>query len=531
MNMGQSTFHSGDSSQRSRGFHGETDPYTGYREHGYTGLLVPVQDQATLKEFVKEWRSAMLRESLRSTDCFKIMEDYITSSAFKSHFSDLDKSDQTVVYRDLGHIIKYSTGKDLSDEDGPGEKSDRADASSEHSQADVEGSPNDPADPASRKRKKSRKRKVAPLENPHDVSVDTVFGRHDLDGLIDRCMSDQPEHQINDPKQYRVFTEEVARQLVRQYDNDKDDKKLIENMVRDMAANNGYRQRITPSEARKKRLVALLKTFPNFANVTQHVIEQMSSWPVKQPHARSFQPILLNGPKGCGKTAYAQALAIALDTEYEFVNLAASSMSGVLTGTSEKWSNGQPGLLFRRLSSGKSASPLVLLDEIDKISEGDHRFQIGGALLSVLEQETSQHLRDEFNNLQFDASQVIFLATCNDASLISPPIKSRFTTFTVKYPSPAQRRVIIANRLAKDYRNIELAEEALVLLSREIGDLRHLKHLIDRLVGQHVQAQLKRMGQGRAQTLKGKQVITEHTARQVLQSQGNADRLFDHIEA
>ncbi|HEY1059825.1 MAG TPA: AAA family ATPase [Limnobacter sp.] len=461
----------------------DTEIPEGYREHERTGLLIPVQDESALKEFVKGWRTKVMAEMVRSEDYNQVMARYITGNYFPKHFAELNESERAAVFNVLSNHVKHSR---------------HSSAANEHGFRDAEASPT-----------------VEVLGNPRDFFVG-VQGRGDLEFLIDSCMSDDPRFQRKDPNQYRVFTAQTARRLVNSYDAERERKDMIEGLVRHIAENNGYRQTITATAARLRRLEALVDTYPNFQAVTQRLIDQMSAWRFKHHHRRCLQPILLNGPKGCGKTAYAQALAKALDTEYDFVNLAATSMAGVLTGTSEKWGNGQPGLLFKTLSSGKSASPLLLLDEIDKMSDFDGRFPVGGALLALLEPETARHVRDEYSHLPFDASQVFYVATCNDASLISPPLLSRFTTFNVGYPSQEQRRAIIANFLKANYRHVEMSEDALALLSKETCDLRHMKQLIDRMVSCHVQAKLKLTGMGVTQSLRGKQIINAHTAWLVL---------------
>ncbi|MFN4327604.1 MAG: AAA family ATPase [Limnobacter sp.] len=509
------------STRISRGF---TDPVQqpGFIELGNTGLLVPRDESALMATFVKGWRTDLVRSALRSNDYIDVAKDYITSPRFVAHCSELTEEQIAWVYREMSDVVKTlvskSGGSQVNENKsgfGARRRRDRhARLMSQYEAGSQVGTPNSPQ---------------GSLLDPH-MFEESIYGFKDLEKLIDRCMSDAPQHQHKDSKHFRVFTAKNALKLAKDYDSSKDHKDTIEEFIRDMATNNGYRQRITATESRRKKLTALLDSYPNFRKVTQHLLDQMDSWALRQPKRRCFEPILLNGPKGCGKTSYAKSLAQALHTDYEFVNIASVSMGGVLVGTSEKWSNAQPGLLFKSLSRGESASPLILLDEIDKVQDLESKYPIGPVLLAMLEPETSSELRDEFSLIEFDASQIFYVATCNDASLISPPIRSRFKTFNVIYPNVAQRRTIIARRLKADYRNVELSEKALVLLSRQMGDLRHLRDLIDQLVNHHVQTQLKSMGRGRAQVLKGKQIITEHTAMQVLTKRGGASRLFDRVE-
>ena len=95
------------------------------------------------------------------------------------------------------------------------------------------------------------------------------------------------------------------------------------------------------------------------------------------------------------------------------------------------------------LINGEFANPLFVLDEIDKAG-GDSRYDPMGALYTLLEPETAQRFRDEFVDLEIDASHILWIATANDASSIPEPILSRMNVYTIERPDAEGARAIAA---------------------------------------------------------------------------------------
>lgn len=353
------------------------------------------------------------------------------------------------------------------------------------------------------------------------------------------CMSDSEEHGAQYEGMIRLFTAKSVTNFIEEIGEDSERVGRAWRMFIHMAKFNGFRKIIKQSIELEERLKLLRKQFPNFSHVVDHVIGQLRVWSLKQEDKQRLKPINLNGPKGTGKSTFAKALAEALNTRYDYVNIASTSMGGVLTGISNKWGNGQSGLIFSSLARSETASPLILLDELDK-ADRNSQFPVEGALLALLEPQTSQEFHDEFGNLQFDASRIIYVATSNDTSLISEPVKSRFDTFEISYPSRNQREVIISNMLRKTYMNIRFSPAAISLMASQDVDLRNLQSLLDKVVRQHVDTVLNQMvsssakvsdgiegeyatqqaNEGVSSSLQGEQVIDELTVRICLQDLG-----------
>lgn len=372
---------------------------------------------------------------------------------------------------------------------------------------------------------------VEDLKSPHNSK--------DFISQVESCMSDIADYSALYEGMVRLFTAKSVIDFVEEIGEDSDRMARAWRMFVHMAKFNGFRKIIKQSTELEERLKLLREQFPNFAHVVDHIIGQLRVWALKKEGERRIKPINLNGPKGTGKTAFTNALAEALETRFDYVNIASTSMAGVLTGISNKWGNGQPGIIFASLARSETASPVILLDEIEKAERGT-QYPVEGSLLALLEPQTSRELRDEFGNLQFDASRIIYVATSNDASLISAPLKSRFDTFEIGYPNRRQREVIIGNMLRKSYLNTRFSPAALRLMACQDVDLRNLQSLLDKVVRQHVDTVLNQMeligarvsdgveGENERQianeevapTLHGEQVIEELSVRICLQEIG-----------
>jgi ATP-dependent Lon protease len=152
-------------------------------------------------------------------------------------------------------------------------------------------------------------------------------------------------------------------------------------------------------------------------------------------------PILLKGVPGTGKTYFAQELARVLGTEFFERDMAVTSEAWVLTGMDASWKNSKPGLVFDALVMGRTANPLISLNEIDKGREGGSHGSPVAALYSLLEPTSSRLFKDEFVALPIDASRVIWVLTANEGT-VPEPILTRLEIFEIQAPSKEQCRAI-----------------------------------------------------------------------------------------
>jgi ATP-dependent Lon protease len=192
----------------------------------------------------------------------------------------------------------------------------------------------------------------------------------------------------------------------------------------------------------------LYDDLPNFAEVLDDVRRQLALCEDSRD-ALEITPLLLLGPPGVGKTHFARELSLLLGTGMGFVSMSSMTAGWVLSGASSQWKGARPGRVFETLVDGQYANPVMVVDEIDKAG-GEHAYDPLGALYSLLEHDTAQAFTDEFAEVAIDASQVIWVATANDARGIPEPILNRMNVYEVQAPDREAARHIAA----KLYRSI-----------------------------------------------------------------------------
>jgi ATP-dependent Lon protease len=187
----------------------------------------------------------------------------------------------------------------------------------------------------------------------------------------------------------------------------------------------------------------LYATSPNFADVIDDLRKSLAL-AVAGNEAVQFTPMLLLGEPGLGKTYFAKRLAQALATGFEFVSMSSLTAGWVLTGASAQWHNARPGKVAQTLIEGEYANPVVVLDEVDKAG-GDARYDPMGALYMLLERDTALHFKDEFIDVDMDASHILWVATANDDSSIPEPILNRMNVYEIDRPdAEGSRRIALS---------------------------------------------------------------------------------------
>jgi ATP-dependent Lon protease len=192
----------------------------------------------------------------------------------------------------------------------------------------------------------------------------------------------------------------------------------------------------------------LYDELPNFHPVLDDLRRQLALCSDSRD-ALEITPMLLLGPPGVGKTHFAREIAQLLGTGLGFVSMSSLTAGWVLSGSSSQWKGARPGKVFETLVDGQYANPLMVVDEIDKAG-GEHAYDPLGSLYSLLEHDTAGSFTDEFAEVPVDASQVIWVATANDARSIPDPILNRMNVFDIEMPDEDAGRKIAA----KLYRSI-----------------------------------------------------------------------------
>ena len=201
----------------------------------------------------------------------------------------------------------------------------------------------------------------------------------------------------------------------------------------------------------KNVLNDLAAEFPNFSEVIA-VLREHFSLNALTDSRLSFPSMLWNGPPGIGKTEFARELAARFDQEVLYLDMAAAQSGSALSGSDQFFSNARPGRLFDMCPVGRVANPIIVLDEIDKIS-ADPRWDPVAALYGLLEKTSAKKFYDlAIPELVFDASHINWIALSNRVDTIEPALLSRFQAIEILAPTRVQQ-VAIVHSLYRKLRN------------------------------------------------------------------------------
>ncbi len=195
--------------------------------------------------------------------------------------------------------------------------------------------------------------------------------------------------------------------------------------------------------------------------VKDRILEQIA---VLMNNKEGNAPILcLVGPPGVGKTSLGQSVAHALGRKYQRVSLGGLHDEAEIRGHRRTYIGAMPGRIIDAMRKAKTVNPVLLLDEVDKIG-ADFKGDPSAALLEVLDPEQNCRFHDNFIDVDYDLSKVLFIATANTLQTLSQPLLDRMEIIDIS-GYLVEEKVEIAKRhiIPKLMKELNLSEDDIIL--------------------------------------------------------------------
>ena len=186
----------------------------------------------------------------------------------------------------------------------------------------------------------------------------------------------------------------------------------------------------------------LSEDYPHATSVIGAVCDELAG----RGHVH-LRPIILVGAPGCGKTSFAEDLMGALGLRHALYPCGGTG-DAALAGNPRRWITGEPSMPVALMSSHRTASPGIVLDELEKAGVGRQNGALQDALLGMLEPRTASRWLDPYLQAPVDLSHLLWVATANSLDGISPALRDRFRV--VRFPEPgAVHLPALGNRLLR----------------------------------------------------------------------------------
>jgi ATP-dependent Lon protease len=251
--------------------------------------------------------------------------------------------------------------------------------------------------------------------------------------------------------------------------------------------------------------------------VKDRILEYLA---VRKLNPESPGPILcFVGPPGVGKTSLGRSIGKSLGRKFERISVGGVRDEAEIRGHRRTYIGAQPGTIIRALRDAGSRNPVFMIDEIDKMG-ADFRGDPASAMLEVLDPAQNDSFRDHFLDLEFDLSDVLFIATANILDTIPGPLLDRMETielsgYTLDEKKHIARRYLVARQIAANGlkpSQIEFSDSALVAIIEEYTREAGVRNL-ERQIGTVCRKVAREVAEDK---VKGKVRISAKKARELL---------------
>jgi len=184
-------------------------------------------------------------------------------------------------------------------------------------------------------------------------------------------------------------------------------------------------------------------------DVKERILEYMSVRNlVKDDNKTSGTILCLAGPPGVGKTSICQSLATSMGREFVRISLGGVRDEAEIRGHRRTYVGAMPGKIMQAMKKAKNGNPIILLDEIDKMSS-DFKGDPSAAMLEVLDPAQNKNFTDHYIEVEYDLSKVMFVMTANDISRIPGPLRDRMEMIHIAGYTPFEKLQIAKKYLFK----------------------------------------------------------------------------------